>query len=206
MPMPKATCLSRFANLKPCLVGLLLLLIAPSLALADAPQEVRGTVKDRSGAVVARAQVVLTLEGQQLTRVTQPDGTFVFSGVTASSGTIVVTASGFATTTTAWHAGENQITITLALAAVQQSLDVTGTRTAILPTGVDDVEAQPDAVVVTDDQLAQWGALATDDKLRQVPGFSLLRRSGKPDRQSHIARRIVARSGCQRRESSSGPG
>ncbi len=178
MPMPKATCLSRFANLKPCLVGLLLLLIAPSLALADAPQEVRGTVKDRSGAVVARAQVVLTLEGQQLTRVTQPDGTFVFSGVTASSGTIVVTASGFATTTTAWHAGENQITITLALAAVQQSLDVTGTRTAILPTGVDDVEAQPDAVVVTDDQLAQWGALATDDKLRQVPGFSLLRRSG----------------------------
>ena len=59
MPMPKATCLSRFANLKPCLVGLLLLLLAPSLALADAPQEVRGTVKDRSGAVVARAQVVL---------------------------------------------------------------------------------------------------------------------------------------------------
>jgi outer membrane receptor protein involved in Fe transport len=149
-----------------------------SPAWADPQQEVRGTVKDRSGAVVARAQVALTVEGQQLARVTQPDGTFVFSGVTGSSGTIVVTASGFAATTTAWHAGENQLTITLTLAAVQQSLDVTSTRTAILPTGVDNVESQPDAVVVTDNQLEQWGALTTDDKLRQVPGFSLLRRSG----------------------------
>ncbi len=66
----------------------------------------------------------------------------------------------------------------MALAPIQQSLDVTATRTAILPTGVDDLEAQPDAVVVSDTQLQQWGALATDDKLRQVPGFSLLRRSG----------------------------
>ncbi len=178
MPMPTGTCLSRFANLKRCLLGIFLLLIMSSWALADASQEVRGTVKDRSGAVVARAQVELTVEGQQLSRITQPDGTFVFSGVTGSSGTIVVTASGFAATTTAWHAGENQVSITLALASVQQSLDVTGTRTAILPTGVDDVEAQPDAVVVTDNQLEQWGALTTDDKLRQVPGFSLLRRSG----------------------------
>jgi len=61
---------------------------------------------------------------------------------------------------------------------VQQSLDVTATRTSILPTGVDNVEAQPDAVVVTDTQLEQWGPLTTDDKLRLVPGFQLLRRSG----------------------------
>ena len=74
--------------------------------------------------------------------------------------------------------GHNQLTITLPLASVQQSLDVTATRTSILPTGVDNVESQPDAVVVNDKQLEQWGALTTDDKLRQVPGFSLLRRSG----------------------------
>ena len=178
MLISRASGVCRPATAKCCIVGLLVLLVVHSPAWADPQQEVRGTVKDRSGAVVARAQVALTVEGQQLARVTQPDGTFVFSGVTGSSGTIVVTASGFAATTTAWHAGENQLTITLTLAAVQQSLDVTSTRTAILPTGVDNVESQPDAVVVTDNQLEQWGALTTDDKLRQVPGFSLLRRSG----------------------------
>lgn len=178
MFISRATGVSCYAAVKYCIIGLLVLSVGQSLTWADPQQEVRGIVKDRSGAVVARAQVELTVEGQQLTRVTQPDGTFVFSGVTAGSGTIVVTASGFAATTMAWNAGKNQLTITLALAPLQQSLDVTATRTAILPTGVDNVEAQPDAVVVTDTQLEQWGALATDDKLRQVPGFSLLRRSG----------------------------
>jgi len=141
-------------------------------------QEVRGTVKDGTGAVIARAQVLLRADGQEFSRVTQPDGTFSFTGVTAANGGVIVSAPGFATSTTAWQAGQNQLAITLTLATVQQSLDVTSTRTSILPTGVDDVEAQPDAVVVRSTQLQEWGALATDDKLRQVPGFSLLRRSG----------------------------
>jgi len=145
----------------------------------SAPQpEVRGTVKDGTGAVIARAQVLLRADGQEFRRVTQPDGTFTFTGVTAASGSVIVSAPGFATSTTAWQAGQNELAITLTLETVQQSLDVTSTRTSILPTGVDDVEAQPDAVVVRSTQLQEWGSLATDDKLRQVPGFSLLRRSG----------------------------
>jgi outer membrane receptor protein involved in Fe transport len=141
-------------------------------------QEVRGTVKDRGGAVVARAQVLLRAEGQEFSRVTQPDGSFVFTGVSAVSGSLIISAPGFATSTTAWQAGQNDLSITLTLATVQQSLDVTSTRTSILPTGVDDVESQPDAAIVRATQLQEWGALTTDDKLRQVPGFSLLRRSG----------------------------
>jgi outer membrane receptor protein involved in Fe transport len=147
-------------------------------ALAATQQEIRGTVTDRSGAVVARAQVVLHANGQNFGRVTQPDGTFVFSGVAADSGTIEVRSPGFATATLPWKAGDKPLTIALSPAAVQQSLDVTATRTSILPTGVDNVEAQPDSVVVSDKQLEQWGPLSTDDKLRQVPGFQLLRRSG----------------------------
>ncbi len=145
---------------------------------AAPPQELRGVVKDRSGAVIAKAQVLLRAEGQEISRTTQADGSFVFTGITATSGTLVVSASGFASRTTAWHAGANQFTITLVPAAVQQSLDVTATRTSILPTGVDDLEAQPDAVTISSTQLQQWGALATDDKLRNIAGFSLLRRSG----------------------------
>ncbi len=135
-------------------------------------------VKDRSGAVIAKAQVLLRADAQEISRTTQADGSFVFTGITATSGSLVVSASGFATSTTTWQAGTNQLSITLVPAAVQQSLDVTATRTSILPTGVDDLEAQPDAVTVSATQLQQWGALATDDKLRNVVGFSLLRRSG----------------------------
>ena len=119
-------------------------------AAAATQQEIRGTVTDRSGAVIARAQVVLHVNGQNFGRVTQPDGTFVFSGIVADSGTIEVRSSGFATATATWTAGDKPLAITLLPAAVQQSLDVTATRTSILPTGVDNVEAQPDAVTVSD--------------------------------------------------------
>ena len=135
-------------------------------------------VVDRSGAVVARARVVLTVDGLNVVATTQPDGTFVFSAIDATSGSVQVSAQGFATTSSDWHAGEAALKITLPPATVQQSLDVTATRTSILPTGVDDVESQPDAAVVSSTQLEQWGPQTTDDKLRQVPGFTLLRRSG----------------------------
>ncbi len=159
-------------------IGAVLLAISPALVWAASPQDIRGTVKDRSGAVISRAQVILHVNGQNFGRVTQADGSFVFSNIVGDAGTVEVTAPGFATTTADWHTGDNSLTVTLAPAAVQQSLDVTATRTAILPTGVDNVESQPDAVTVSDRQLEQWGPLTTDDKLRQVPGFSLLRRSG----------------------------
>lgn len=146
-------------------------------SLWAASNEVRGTVKDRSGAVIARAQVVLHAAGQNFGQVTQPDGSFVFSGVAADAGTIEISASGFAKAVVNWHAGEAALAITLEPATVQQSLDVTATRTSILPTGVDDVMSQPDAVTVSDTQLDQWGELTTDDKLKQIPGFQLLRRS-----------------------------
>ena len=167
-----------YLRLKSALVLAALAVVFPLRAWSASQQELRGTVKDRSGAVIARAQVVLRADGEEFSRATQSDGSFVFTGVTAASGSVIVSAPGFATSTTLWQAGQNDLAITLTLATVQQSLDVTSTRTSILPTGVDDVEAQPDAAVVRSTQLQQWGALATDDKLRQVPGFSLLRRSG----------------------------
>lgn len=160
------------------LLSALLLIILPAQVWGTSSYTVSGTVTDQSGALVARAQVVLHANGQNFGRVTQPDGTFVFNGVAADSGTIEVRSPGFATATVPWKAGDKALSIALSPAAVQQSLDVTATRTSILPTGVDNVESQPDAVVVSDKQLEQWGPLTTDDKLRQVPGFSLLRRSG----------------------------
>ena len=153
------------------------LLSAASTPLTATDRSLSGTIEDRAGAIISRAQVTLYSEGQQFNRWTQPDGSFLFQGLNVSSGAIVVSAQGFATSTTAWS-GEAEVTILLSPAVVQQSLDVTATRTAILPTGVDDIEAQPDSAVLPASLLQQWGSLTIDDKLRQVPGFSLLRRSG----------------------------
>jgi len=69
-------------------------------------------VKDRSGAVIARALVVLSADGQEFSRVTQPNGTFVFTGVQGASGSVTVSAPGFATSTTALQAGQNDLSIT----------------------------------------------------------------------------------------------
>ena len=157
---------------------LLFAFLTTCLLQAASAHDIHGVVQDRSGAVVARAQVVLRLGGQRYSAVTQPDGTFVFTGITSDTGTLEVSAPGFANGTVDWRAGTNTLTITLAPATVQQSLEVTATRTSILPTGVDDVESQPDAAIVDSTELEQWGPQTIDDKLRLVPGFSLLRRSG----------------------------
>ena len=82
----------------------LLFLVTQLRLWAGPPQELRGAVKDRSGAVIAKAQVLLRVDGQEISRTTQADGSFVFTGITATSGTLVVNASGFATSTTAWQA------------------------------------------------------------------------------------------------------
>src|ERR1700690_3913549 len=134
----------------------ILALLLVQQAWSAPQQDVRGTVKDRTGAVIARAQVTLRTDAQDFTQATQPDGSFAFRGVSAASGSLIVSATGFATSTTPWHAGQSDLAITLSPAAVMQSLDVTATRTAILPTGVDNLEAQPDAVAVSDTQLQQW--------------------------------------------------
>jgi hypothetical protein len=113
-----------------------------------AGKELRGVVHDRSGAVVAKARVTLRTPAGENTQLTQPDGSFVFPDLKETSGVIVVSAIGFTTRSLDWNSDRGTITVTLDPATVQQSLQVTATRTPLLPTGFDDVEAQPDAVSV----------------------------------------------------------
>ena len=87
--------MSRSVILRSSVIAILVSVLAPS-QLWPSPQTVRGTVKDRAGAVIARAQVMFQANGQELRRVTQPDGSFSFGGVDSDGGTISVSASGFA--------------------------------------------------------------------------------------------------------------
>ncbi len=100
------------------------------------------------------------------------------SSVAGASGEITVSAIGFSTVTQPWQAGDKPLLIVLPPATIRQTLDVTATRTAILPTGAEDLELQPSTTILPSAALQQFGAITVDDKLRQVPGFSLLRRSG----------------------------
>jgi len=159
-------------------VSILMCVLLQAPVSAAPEYSLRGTVTDRSGAAVANANIALRTATQEFTQTTRPDGTFSFVGLDVSSGTLVISANGFAVSMTNWRAGDNDLAVTLQPAIVEQSLDITATRTAILPADIDDLQAQPDATSVSDEQLQQWGALATDDKLRNVAGFSLLRRSG----------------------------
>jgi len=159
-------------------VSILMCVLLQAPVSAAPEYSLRGTVTDRSGAAVANANIALRTATQEFTQTTRPDGTFSFVGLDVSSGTLVISANGFAVSMTNWRAGDNDLAVTLQPAIVEQSLDITATRTAILPADIDDLQAQPDATSVSDEQLQQWGALATDDKRRNVAGFSLLRRSG----------------------------
>src|SRR6185312_1926500 len=87
-------------------------------------------------------------------------------------------AVGFSTAKKTWRAGQSPVAIALQPGVIEQTLDVTSTRTSILPTGAEDLQIQPSTTILPSEQLERFGAITVDDKLRQVPGFSLLRRSG----------------------------
>lgn len=159
-------------------VGTLVFFAIAAQFVCLAAETVSGAVKDRSGAVIPAAEVVLTTSGTALRQTTNASGTFSFSAVPGTAGELTVTALGFSSTKRTWRAGDSPLVIVLQPATIQQSLNVTATRTAILPTGAEDLELQPSTTILPSAALQQFGAITVDDKLRQVPGFSLLRRSG----------------------------
>ena len=143
-----------------------------SLALSQTAGNLSGTVTDQSGAAIASAEVVLRAGSQELRQLTQRNGTFSFSGLVADSASLQVSASGFETRTIPWQPGSGQLRVTLGPAPTSERITVTadriGTRILETPTSV---------VVLSHDDIASTPALAVDDILRQVPGFSLFRRT-----------------------------
>jgi tetratricopeptide (TPR) repeat protein len=108
------------ARIIPVLVGLLAI-ASQSLAGQSEPGRISGSVKDLSGAVVARAEVTLTLEGGLIPlakRTTQADGRFVFEGVGAGKYKVTANSSGFreASSQTLSVASKADVAVNLTLA------------------------------------------------------------------------------------------
>lgn len=137
---------------------------------------IEGVVKDQAGSPIVGAGVALTTSSSSVKQITDGEGRFVFESVQSDRGAIVVSAPGFGTVEQDWTAvnGDgNPLNIVLAPAPLSSQITVTAERAE---TRISDTAASV-AILSTED-LTTTAALTVDDALRQIPGFSLLRRSG----------------------------
>ena len=139
-----------------------------SLALSS----ISGVVRDTTGAVVPDASVIIRLaSGPEIRTVTGPDGRFTVDAP-AGDATLIVRAGGFAEKAQKVSASSGVMDITVVPASLLEMVTVTPTRTE---QRLGDVPASQS--VVTREALQASPALLADDVLRQVPSFSLFRRT-----------------------------
>ncbi|PYV74978.1 MAG: hypothetical protein DMG97_07470, partial [Acidobacteria bacterium] len=112
-------------------LSLLLLIAIPTVSTsASAQVQVTGSVQDQSGAVISGAAVTLKSEHSSLTVSSAPNGGFSFAGVLDTTGTIRVTADGFAAMEQKWSANSNVISLDLVLKplSIGERITVSATR------------------------------------------------------------------------------
>lgn len=147
-------------------------LIAACLVASSAqtPQTIRGAVVDPQGRPLAGATVILIMPSATVRTVTDESGKFEFQSG-GSSAQIHVNVAGFAPAEATAHPGD-VLNLQLETATVTQNVVVSATRSAVPE------EATASSVrVLSTDQIADTAGLTLDDKLRQIPGFELFRRS-----------------------------
>ncbi len=134
----------------------------------------RGVVRDPSGAPIAGAEVEPRGVARPLLPVvTGSDGSFAFDPGGEPAGRLVVRAPGFASAESPWSA-EMPEPLVIVLDRTRRREDVTVTASRE-ETRLGDTAAR--VVVIGADDLRSTAAPTIDDALRQVPGFSLFRRS-----------------------------
>ena len=134
---------------------------------------ISGVVHDSSGGVVSGAAVIVRSgPGPEQRTTTGPDGRFTIDTAATGDVTIVVRAGGFAEKTLKAPASGGAIEIVVEPATLFETVTVTPTRTeqrlADVPASVS---------VVTSETIESSPALTADDILRNVPSFSLFRRT-----------------------------
>lgn len=143
-------------------------------AAAERPASVRGRVCDPAGAGIVGAEVEPTGPAGPLPPVlTGEDGGFAFEPGGSRAGRVRVRAAGFAGSEALWSLDPPGPLVIVLRPSRFEELTVTAGRG---PTRLADTAAR--VLVLGRDELAATPALTVDDALRQVPGFTLFRRSG----------------------------
>jgi len=156
-----------------CLLSCLLVAV-PSLATANVT--VDGVVRDSSGNTLKSASVTLKSGSFSVSIRTDPDGRFSFAGVPQTEGTIDVAAQGFMAVHQSWQ-GDGSIAVHLEIVLdpgpAKEVVTVSAARI-----GVPLSDTPGSTILFSAADVTAIPALRIDDVLRQVPGFSLFRRSG----------------------------
>src|SRR6266852_339536 len=162
----------------------LLWLTAPPMLLCQAPSptNISGVVTDQTGAAIVAAEVVFTNGSLVAKQVTDNRGEFAFSQVSAESGVVKVSAPGFQVRSLDWRSANflgtdgrgasTPLQIVLLPATAAEQVTVAANRT-----GVRVIENATSVTVLSAPDLQATAAFRVDDILRQVPGFSLFRRT-----------------------------
>ncbi|HKU27273.1 MAG TPA: TonB-dependent receptor, partial [Candidatus Sulfotelmatobacter sp.] len=136
---------------------------------------VEGTVHDPQGAVIPDASVVCEAGSYRSTVLTGAEGHFVCRAIPAQSGFVEIRFPGFGVNRKSWSSESSSpvvMDIVLEPASTSEELNVSATRTEIRL-----AETPGSTVLLTQEDVLSTPALRVDDVLRQVPGFSLFRRS-----------------------------
>lgn len=163
---------SRGLRLRVCIAFFAwVLCLAP---IAAETSSVKGVVQDSSGAVISGATVRLEDGTFRASTKTDDKGFFSFADVPPSSVTLEVTAEGFQTLRKVILVGAiaERSVLTLKPAVSIDQVIVSATRTGIRLS-----DSPGSTILLSSVDLAATPALRVDDAVRQVPGFSLFRRS-----------------------------
>src|SRR5579863_8335462 len=134
---------------------------------------IEGTVRDPNGHPIAGANISFRSKNSSASVTTNDQGQFLLRDVQASSGTISVQARGFEAQRRSWKGTNNaSLVIVLRVARISQQVTVTANRVA---TPVSQTAGT--VAVLTSQRIADTSALSLDGILRQIPGFTLFRRS-----------------------------
>jgi outer membrane receptor protein involved in Fe transport len=148
-----------------------------ALCAQSSTARVEGVVQDQTGAPVKGAEVTLRNESTVIAEATtDSDGHFQVEAATTRDAWLAIHAQGFKTFESKLdqlQTNSPELKIALAPAPLSEQVTVTATRTG---TRLGDTASSIATLSSTD--LSNTAAETLDDTLRQVPGFSLFRRSG----------------------------
>lgn len=136
---------------------------------------VTGTVRDSSGTVLSGASVVIrAASGAEERTVSGPDGRFGATLTSAGDFVLIVRAEGFAEHRQSLSTGAamQNIAVVLTPATVTETVTVTAARTEQLTRNV-----AASVNLLEREAIARSPAVVADDVLRQIPTFSLFRRT-----------------------------
>lgn len=151
---------------------MLIALLSLLAALAGgAGGTVTGVVQDTTGAVVPGASVIARTADGDRSAVSGADGRFTIESA-AGSVTLIVRAPGFAEKEQRVDASTSPVTVVLDPAGLREDITVAASRTA---QRLGDVPASVNVLRAED--IRNSPAVVADDVLRQLPTFSLFRRT-----------------------------